>query len=64
MVLFGAGVGGTVDLGSLVESHCLMASVTALLTCDAALKLGIVVSPSKHCTGPTFLSIIMTSKKT
>ena len=48
MVLFG--VGGTVGLGSLVESHCLMASVTELLTSDTALKLGVVVSHSKHCT--------------
>ena len=56
MVLLG--VGGTVDLGSLVESHCLMASVTALLTSDTALKLGIVVSHSEHCTGP-ILSILM-----
>ena len=56
MVLFG--VGGTVGLGLLVESHCLMAFVTALLTSDTALKLGIVVSHSKHCTGP-ILSLLL-----
>ena len=58
IVLFGVGVGGTIDLGSLVGSHSLMASVTTLLTSDAALKLGIVESHSKHCTGP-ILSLLL-----